>query len=306
MSNFSNLFEQDIQQKVVVVDGHNLIFRTLFIAEKHKSQFDSDEEDDNFSYWKFIFFKSILNIITQFDPTKMIIVMDAKNTWRKDYYSEYKAQRKAARENSKIDFAKFFPIFDSFYNDMIKTIPNIMHIKVDRCEGDDIIAVISKHYTDAKIEIISTDKDLNQLLKRKNVKQYDPVKRAYTNSLNPVVDLEVKILTGDKGDNIPSIKPKTGPVTAASIITNNKLEAMMEADPSVKANYERNRVLIDLDMIPKDIVQSITETLNSYTLSQFDGKQFFNFIVKHRLANTLDNPQETTGILRRLDEYIGA
>lgn len=305
MSKFSNLFENDTPQKIIVIDGHNLIFRTLFIAEKHKAQFDSDD-DDNFSYWKFIFFKSVLNIITQFEPTKLIMVMDEKNTWRKDYYSEYKAQRKAARENSKIDFAKFFPIFDSFYDDMIKTIPNIMYLKVDRCEGDDLIAVITKHYTDAKIEIISTDRDLNQLMKRKNVKQYDPVKRVYINSLNPIVDLEVKILTGDKGDNIPAIKPKTGPVTAANIITNNKLESMMEADQTVRDNYERNKLLIDLDMIPSDIVKNITEVLNSYTLSQFDGKKFFNFVVKHRLANTLDNPQETTGILKRLDEFIGS
>lgn len=50
-----------------------------------------------------------------------------------------------------------------------------MYLKVDRCEGDDLIAVITKHYTDAKIEIISTDRDLNQLMKRKNVKQYEPV-----------------------------------------------------------------------------------------------------------------------------------
>ena len=302
MSNLSSLIQTDTKEKVVIIDGHNLIFRTIFIAEKHNNQFNM-EDDDTFSYWKYIFLKSILNVITTFEPTKLILVMDSKNTWRKDYYPEYKAQRKAARDNSKIDFEKFFPVMDKFYKDIISLTPNIMHIKVDRCEGDDIIGVAVKHYPDALIEIISTDKDLNQTLKHKRVKQYDPVKRAYTNSLNPTVDLEAKIITGDKGDNIPAIKPKCGPVTAAKILTENLLEELCK-DPEIKANYERNRLLIDLDMIPSDVVKAITDSLNSYTLEKFQSSKMFNFIIKHRLSSMLENVQEVTGVLSRLNEYI--
>ena len=302
MSNLSSLIQTDTKEKVVIIDGHNLIFRTIFIAEKHNNQFNM-EDDDTFSYWKYIFLKSILNVITTFEPTKLILVMDSKNTWRKEYYPEYKAQRKAARDNSKIDFEKFFPVMDKFYKDIISLTPNIMHIKVDRCEGDDIIGVAVKHYPDALIEIISTDKDLNQTLKHKRVKQYDPVKRAYTNSLNPTVDLEAKIITGDKGDNIPAIKPKCGPVTAAKILTENLLEELCK-DPEIKANYERNRLLIDLDMIPSDVVKAITDSLNSYTLEKFQSSKMFNFIIKHRLSSMLENVQEVTGVLSRLNEYI--
>lgn len=302
MSNLSSFIQTDTKEKIVIIDGHNLIFRTIFIAEKHNNQFNM-EDDDTFSYWKYIFLKSILNVITTFEPTKLILVMDSKNTWRKEYYPEYKAQRKAARDNSKIDFNKFFPVMDAFYTDIIKLTPNITHIKVDRCEGDDIIGIAVKHYPDALIEIISTDKDLNQTLKYKRVKQYDPVKRAYTNSLNPMVDLEAKIITGDKGDNIPAIKPKCGPVTAAKILTENLLEELCK-DPEIKANYDRNRLLIDLDMIPSDVVKAITDSLNSYTLEKFQSSKMFNFIIKHRLSSMLENVQEVTGVLSRLNEYV--
>lgn len=302
MSNLTNLIETDEKEKIVIIDGHNLIFRTIFISEKHNTQFGT-EDDETFSYWKYIFIKSIMGVISNFEPTKLILVMDSKNTWRKEYYSEYKAQRKSARDNSKIDFAKFFPVLDSFYEDLQKTIPNIMHLKVDRCEGDDIIAVAVKYFKDADVEIISTDRDLNQMLVEKRVKQYDPIKRAYINPLNPAVDLESKIITGDKSDNIPAIKPKCGPVTAAKIITENLLEGLLE-DPEIKANYDRNRLLIDLGKIPSDIVQSVNDSINSYTLNKFIGSKMFNFAIKHRLASMLDNIQEINGVFNRLNEFI--
>jgi 5'-3' exonuclease len=303
MSNLKNIIESDVKEKIVVIDGHNLIFRTLFISEKHNDQFGI-EGDQTYSYWKYIFLKTIVNTISTFNPTKLIICMDEKNTWRKDVYPEYKAQRKAARDNSKIDFKVFFPIMDAYYTDMMEIITNIMYLKVDRCEGDDIMAVISRSYPDANIELISTDKDLNQLLKRKNVKQYDPVKRAYTNSLNPVVDLEMKIITGDKGDNIPAIKPKCGPATAAKILTENLLPTLLK-DKDISDAYDRNRILIDLDCIPKTIVDDITNHLNSYTLKSYDGKKFFNFAIKHRLASMIENIQEINSVLSTLDDYVG-
>ena len=303
MSNLKNIIEDDTPEKIVVIDGHNLIFRTIFIAEKHNDQFGI-ESDQSYSYWKYIFLKTIINTITTFTPTKLIIAMDEKNTWRKDVYPEYKAQRKAARDNSKIDFKAFFPVMDAFYTDLMEILPNIMYLKVDRCEGDDIMAVITKNFPDAKIELISTDKDLNQLLKRKNVKQYDPVKRAYPNSLHPEIDLEVKVITGDKGDNIPAIKPKCGPVTAAKILTENLLPNLLK-DKDISDAYDRNRILIDLDCIPKTIEADVMDHINKYVLKSYDSKKFFNFAIKHRLASMLENIQEVNGALSILDNYVG-
>jgi 5'-3' exonuclease len=302
MSNLTEITESDINEKIVIVDGHNLIFRTLFIADKNNNQFGT-ENDSSFSYWKYVFFKSIMGIITQFEPTKFIIAMDSKNIWRKDYYKEYKAQRKSARDNSKIDFEKFFPVLDVFYSDIVKLTSNVMHLKVDRCEGDDIIAVVTRVFKDSKIDIISTDRDLNQTLKNKNVRQYDPVKRTFVNSLNPIIDLQTKIITGDKGDNIPAIKPKCGPVTAGKIVSNDLLEKLFEENPEIKENYERNKVLIDLEMIPSDVEQSIVDAINNYVLEPFQSSKTFNFLIKHRLSSMLENVQEINGVFNRLNEF---
>lgn len=303
MTILNSIIERDEPEDILLIDGYNLIFRTIFIADQQNSKFGF-EEDTTFSYWKYLFVKSLFNLVSTFKPTKVIVAMDARNTWRKDYYSEYKAHRKAARDDSGIDFEAFFPILEIFYIDLKETLSNIMWLRTNRCEGDDIIAVASKHFTD-KMKIISTDKDLNQLLKRKNVKQYDPIKKKFIESVNPLVDLEVKILMGDKGDNIPAIRPKIGPATAASILTKGTLQELLESDPIIHENYIRNTTLIDLEKIPQDIQDDIITDINSYTLKRLDGKKFFNFAIKHRLSALLDTLQETKLLLGDLDERIG-
>ena len=303
MTILNSLIEKDEPENILLVDGHNLIFRTIFIADQQNTKFGVDD-DKTFSYWKYLFINSIFKMISNFEPTKVIIAIDSRKNWRKDVYSEYKAHRKAARDNSGIDFEAFFPVFDAFYEDLKTTLCNMMWIRVDRCEGDDIIAVATRMYKNSKIKIISTDRDLNQLMKNKNVVQYDPIKRKYVESVNPAVDLELKIIMGDKGDNIPAIRPKVGPATAASIISKGTLQELLESDINIQKNYIRNTVLIDLEKIPSDVENAIIEEINSYTLKKLDGKKFFNFAIKHRLASLLDTLQETKILLGTLDDWI--
>lgn len=304
----------DKEQKALVLDSHNAIFRTLYTASVQNEK--SGLEDPNFTYFKYLYIKNIIDLINFLKPTIVIIAMDAKMNWRKDVYKDYKAHRKAARENSKIDFEKFFPILDIFLQDLKEAFTNIKFIKLDKCEGDDIIAITTKHFheQDIKSIIVSTDRDMYQLQRYKSIKQYDPMKRKYVESINPLVELEAKIITGDKGDNIPAIKPKCGPVTAASLIKadyileiterENKLfdGTLQESNLSKEEldgrehykNYIRNRELIDFQYIPNHIQMVILNELNNYPLSKFDSRKLLNLIVKHRLASFLDNIQEIT------------
>ena len=304
----------DKEQKALVLDSHNAIFRTLYTASVQNEK--SGLEDPNFTYFKYLYIKNIIDLINFLNPTIVIIAMDAKMNWRKDVYKDYKAHRKAARENSKIDFEKFFPILDIFLQDLKEAFTNIKFIKLDKCEGDDIIAITTKHFheQDIKSIIVSTDRDMYQLQRYKSIKQYDPMKRKYVESINPLVELEAKIITGDKGDNIPAIKPKCGPVTAASLIKadyileiterENKLfdGTLQESNLSKEEldgrehykNYIRNRELIDFQYIPNHIQMVILNELNNYPLSKFDSRKLLNLIVKHRLASFLDNIQEIT------------
>ena len=173
------------EESILLIDCHNLIFRTLFVAADQSKKFSEDINETDFTYWKFLFMKSILSQIKQFNPTNVIVAMDVKRSWRKDFYADYKGQRKAARDASLIDFEKFFSVSEKFFEDLQSTFTNFYFMKVDGCEADDVIAILTKkHFTDS-CTIISTDRDMNQLLTLKHIKQYNPIERKYVSVANP-------------------------------------------------------------------------------------------------------------------------
>jgi 5'-3' exonuclease len=311
----------DKEEKVLLLDSHNAIFRTLYTASTQN--YKHGLEDNTFSFFKYLYIQNILKLIEHFNPTKVIIAMDSKMNWRKDVYKEYKAQRKAARDSSKIDFEKFFPILDDFLKDLKETFSNMYFMNLDKCEGDDIIAVTSKHFSEQSIPsvIVSTDRDMYQLQRYKNIKQFDPMKRKFAISINPITELECKIITGDKGDNIPAIKPKCGPVTAAALMKKDYILEISELEHKINEgiilesnlskeelesrehykNYLRNRELIDFEYIPNHIKTLILNELNTYTLKRYNSRKMLNLIVKHRLGSFLDNIQEIASALEKLD-----
>lgn len=288
------------EDTILIIDCHNLIFRTLFVSSEQAKKFGEDINETDFTYWKHLFLKSIMAQIKQFKPTNVIVAMDAKRSWRKDVYTDYKANRKSARDVSIIDFEKFFVIADKFFEDMKSTFTNFFFIKEIGCEADDIIAVLTKKtFTDPCI-IISTDRDLNQLLTLKHVKQYNPIEKKYFNVANPKMELDIKIITGDKGDNIPAVHTKCGPVKAAKYISEGL--TTITTNSALLENWNRNRQLIDFDFIPLEIEKSIIEAYTKYSLAAFDGRKFFNFVVKNKLPSLMDNIQEFTATIKKINQ----
>jgi len=125
-----------------------------------------------------------------------------------------------------------------------------------------------------------------QLMQNKNVEQYDPVKRAYKNVLNPKLDLELKILTGDKGDNVPAVRKKVGIKTAEKILKEGLSDFLKI--PEYNKNYKRNKQLIDLTNIPENISNKIKTTIESYDVKPYNGMIAWQFLMKNKL-NKLSN-----------------
>ena len=91
----------------------------------------------------------------------------ARKTFRNDIYPNYKANRSDPPEDLKPQF------------DIIKEVPDAFNLQsIDSLgfEADDLIASYSKAKQKEKITIISSDKDLMQLL-GKNVSMIDPLKK---------------------------------------------------------------------------------------------------------------------------------
>lgn len=278
-----------MSNNILIIDGYTIAYQLIHGITNSKTL---DPELDVFCYWKYLMFKKIFSLLKDFNPDRLVIVFDSSNSWRYDYYSEYKGNRAEAKKKYKFNYLEF----KACIQEIIKTLQSLFTkfyvLKVDKAEGDDIIAVVTRFHDTSKITIISTDSDFVQLL-NKNVKLYNPRQNKYINSICPKNDLNIKILKGDEGDNIPPIKARIGIVTATQII-NSGLEPFLEnlsaCDQQVMLeNYNRNKILINFDFIPKDLQRNILEQYQNYKLQPLDGKAIVKMFIKNKIITILND-----------------
>lgn len=293
MSGFDDLIEfEDVKDKkdetVVIVDGHNIAYITVF------STIHQDYSDNGvFVLWKHAFLNKLFYTVNDLEPTKLVLAFDTKGSWRYDLYDEYKANRQKQYGRYPLDKKNFMIALNDLIEDIQAVFTNIYTIKVDGAEGDDIIAVLCKNvFTDENHDVIvvSGDTDLNQLCSQKNVRQYNPRTNDYFNVINPKKELDIKILSGDKSDNITPIKRGVGVKTAEKILNSEDgVDGFIEQQATdiekklVSENFERNTKLIDLDFIPKKIVNEILEKYNSYEIKELNGKNVVNYFIKRKM-----------------------
>ena len=225
---------------------------------------------------------------------EMVIACDDKNYWRKQVFPYYKANRKKNRDASEINWTHVFELFNKIKQEIKDNFPYPV-IQVDTAEADDIIASLVKHSAEPKIIILSGDKDFVQLQTQTNVKQYDPVRKKWITHDNPERYLIEHILKGDAGDGVPNIlsdddtfvaDKRQRPLTQKKI---NKIynDGAMLLDRNADRNYMRNKMMVDLSMVPDNIQ---TEVLNKYTNEQGkDKSKLFNYFIEHKLKLLMEN-----------------
>jgi len=208
---------------------------------------------------------------------EMVLACDGKNNWRRNYYPQYKANRKKSREDSGFDWAEAFRIVNKVREEIKDNFPyKVIH--VDECEADDIIGTLCENsqefgqYED--IMIVSADKDFLQLQRYKNVRQYSPLMKKEYVEEHPLKGLTEKILTGDAGDGVPNILSHDDVFVNGerqTPLSRKKKDAIIEdlADgellyaASWYRNYCRNETLIDLTKTPDRLKKQIIEEYNS-------------------------------------------
>jgi DNA polymerase I len=152
-------------------------------------------------------------------PTHLAVIFDAgSHTFRNDMFEGYKAQRPPPPP----DLVPQFPLI----RDATRAF-SLPCIEEEGLEADDIIACYSKAALEAgwKVTIVSSDKDLMQLIEDDRLDLYDTmndrrIDRAYVVEkfgVPPEQLGEVLALMGDSVDNIPGV-PGVGPKTAAQLI----------------------------------------------------------------------------------------
>jgi len=235
---------------------------------------------------------------------QMVICADGMNTWRKEYFPEYKAHRKKNREESSQDWNEIFRILHLVRDEIQENLPyKVIHM--EGMEADDVIGSLvlrSQEFGQHEpMMIISSDKDFIQLQRYSNVKQFSPQQKKLIVNDNPITYLWNHIFRGDSGDGIPNIlsrddtfvsEGKQTPLRQTRIddwIYN--AERLREVMPEeLYRNYQRNKKLIDLTEIPEDVQKSI---INKYDSQKPAMKmKVLNYLIKKRCKLLIEVVEE--------------
>jgi len=280
----------------ILVDTANTFFRA-----RHVIRGDTSEKIGMAIH---ITMNSIKKAWADFDGSHVIFCLEGRS-WRKDHYAPYKRNRRDAVDAmsplEKEENEVFWECYDDFVK-FLKEKTNVTVLQNPRAEADDLIARWIDRHPDQKHMILSTDKDLNQLVNEK-VKQYNGVTEQtithegwFDKKGNPVLDKKTKeakgapdiewilfekSMRGDPSDNIFSAYPgvrtkgtknKIG-LKEAFADRNEKgytwnnlmLSKWVDADGKehrVLDDYERNKLLVDLHAQPEPIVQELDQTID--------------------------------------------
>lgn len=229
---------------------------------------------------------------------ELVIACDNKRYWRKDIFPYYKANRKKAREDSGYNWNAIFEAINTIKAELKEFFPYKV-IEVDKAEADDIIATLCKHITEP-IMIVSGDHDFVQLQKYPNVKQWSPItKKNIKCETTPQQFLFEHIIKGDKGDGVPNVLTPDNAIVAnerQKPIQTKKMEMWFNDQSTIPTdvvfikNFDRNKRLIDLSMIPQDIETSIINTFHIYPIR--DRSLIINYFIQHKMKNLMENLED--------------
>ena len=238
------------------------------------------------------------------DYGQMVIACDGRNYWRKEYFANYKGQRKKAREESDLDWKFIFETLNEIREDL-KEHFKYKVIHVDRCEADDVIAVLTQSTQEfgqhEPVMIVSSDKDFKQLHVYDNVKQFSPMlkKQIVVNKKELHNWMIEHIVKGDAGDGIPNIMSKDDVFMLGERqknVSSKRLEEFYKdgmvacKTDDERRNWTRNVHLINFGFIPDDIKESI---MAAYEVPpKGDKNAIMNYLIKNRCRNLLNEIEE--------------
>ncbi|HVY86321.1 MAG TPA: DNA polymerase I [Caulobacterales bacterium] len=184
-------------------------------------------------------------------PTHLAVIFDkSERTFRNELYSEYKAHRPPVPE----DLVPQFPLI----RDAVRAF-GVACIEQDGFEADDLIATYARRAAaaGASVKIVSSDKDLMQLISDGVIELYDPMKQKPLGpdavmekfGVTPDKVIDVQALIGDSVDNVPGC-PGVGPKTAAELITTyGSLDALLSRLDEIKQPKRREALQTNIEQI---------------------------------------------------------
>ena len=271
-----------------LVDGSGYIFRAYYALPplSRKSDGLPTGAVSGFCSMLFKLLEDVRSDDSKNKPTHFAVVFDsARKNFRNEIYSEYKANRAEAPDDLAPQFEYIRKSVEAF---------NLPSVELINFEADDLIATYSKIIADAgaKVTVISSDKDLMQLVSGK-VRLFDPMKSKVIGEkevlekfgVKPTQVIDVQSLAGDSSDNIPGV-PGIGIKTASELISKYKnLDNLLKKVSEIKQNKRRETLIANKDkaLLSKKLVTlkddvPIKSNPEDFLIKEIDKNKLYNFL----------------------------
>jgi DNA polymerase-1 len=191
----------------------------------------------------YVFGNMLRKLLRELEPDAVAMVMDPPGGgFRRELFAAYKATRDAQPE----ELAQQIPLARE-----LAAAWRIPLIEVPGYEADDVIATLARQAPeDVEVVIVSTDKDLMQLvggrvtlLDTMKDRRIGPAEVEERFGVPPAQVLDVRALVGDSSDNIPGVRG-IGEKGAAELVREwGSLERLLENARNVKAKKAREALL---------------------------------------------------------------
>ncbi len=290
--------------KVILVDGNNLLFRSYYATAYTGNIMRNSKGFPTNGLYGFV--NMINKIINEEKPKYMLVAFDIGKTFRHEKYDDYKGGRAETPDELKMQF----PVAKEILMAM-----GIKYYEINGYEADDIIGTFANMVDNSdKYEglIVSSDKDLLQLisdkvsvklLKSKDYIMMDHDAFVNTYGIEPIRMIDLKGLMGDSSDNIPGVKG-IGEKTALKLLqqydTIDNLYGHIDEVRGAVGNKLRDG--IDNAFMSKDIATIFREVpvdisfddikyssnISDKLIDLYNELEFYSFIKKVHVVNDSD------------------
>jgi len=282
---------------MILIDMNQVCISNLMMQIGSKRQNDVDE-----NLVRHMVLNSLRMYRSRFSEEygELVLCYDSKKYWRRDYFPNYKSNRKKDREASGLDWNLIFETLNNIRDEIKANFPYKV-LEVEGAEADDCIATVVDYVSKTptayeKVLILSGDKDFIQLQKHNFVKQFSPVLKKFVNGQDPHLYIREHILKGDRSDGIPNFlsaddtfvnELRQKPLAKKKISTWVDLEPEDYCTEEMMRNYQRNKTLIDLECIPSVLKEQI---LIDYLKPPVgDRSKLLNYFISKRLKNLMND-----------------
>lgn len=294
-------------KKMLLVDGNSLFFRAYYATAYTRMTQTSTGVYTNAVFGFATMLNKALDLV---QPQALVVAFDSgKKTFRHEAYQDYKGTRKSLPP----ELVSQFPLVREYCASA-----GLCYYQQDGLEADDIIGSLVKRYPDWDINVLSSDKDLLQLIDKTTsvwlikkglteIEEMDEAALMTSMNLKPHQICDLKGLMGDASDNIPGL-PGVGEKTALKLLESyGSVESVIEHKEDLKGKlketvetfYEQAKFSKWLATIKTDgdIQLKLEDTLFYPNLENANG-----FFMKYEMKSLI---KDTLKVQQHLEDAVG-